>query len=318
MKLVRVPVVFSTWWGARSGVESQDRALGLEKAALERRGGRTWTCLPARSWIHCLPSSQVLLSALHRGERQRGLGVRRAVGRTRERNAQEASLAAALDELVGLDDELVGEDPVRERRIGRDLVRLRVPRDLRRKQYKRVSSRCSGSGCGVGDEARAMGDDASDFDEARSAGLVRAAARLCAPSRRRSLSRSRRTSARSGTRRPPRHLDSALSAGPHPSEMLQKVGSRSTGGRDVQHERREREETDLGDLDLGRGEALARLDLGADGGSAGEVVGDEELGVELADRLQGVVQGQQGRAVGKWRRCRRPSDERERTLEAMV
>ena len=44
--------------------------------------------------------------------------------------SQESSLSAALDELVRLDDELVGEHPRRQGRIGGDLVGGRVPRNL--------------------------------------------------------------------------------------------------------------------------------------------------------------------------------------------
>lgn len=56
----------------------------------------------------------------------------RVLERDGAENAQEASLATALDELIGLDDELVGEDPVGKSGVGGDLVGLRVPRDLHR------------------------------------------------------------------------------------------------------------------------------------------------------------------------------------------
>lgn len=64
------------------------------------------------------------------------------------RDAQEASLATALDELVGLDDELVGEDPVRERAIRGNRVGLRVPRDLFAVRGTRSAASFEGSGWG--------------------------------------------------------------------------------------------------------------------------------------------------------------------------
>lgn len=85
-----------------------------------------WTCLPARSEIHCFASSQVLFSALSAN----GSVAAPDVNIENAKDAQETGLAATLDELIRLGDELLGEDPVRQSGIVGDLLRLRVPRDL--------------------------------------------------------------------------------------------------------------------------------------------------------------------------------------------
>jgi hypothetical protein len=88
--------------------------------------------LPARSSIHFLPSGHSLFSALRIDEIHRQLLGVNSTRESRIRDAQKSGLSTTLDELVGLDDELLSEDPTGKRRVGGEGSGSRVPGDLER------------------------------------------------------------------------------------------------------------------------------------------------------------------------------------------
>jgi hypothetical protein len=67
--------------------------------------------------FNALPIKPPSVSLVRLTERERGY-------------VQKASLSTTLDELIGLRDELLGENPVGEGRLVGDLLGFGVPRDL--------------------------------------------------------------------------------------------------------------------------------------------------------------------------------------------
>jgi hypothetical protein len=75
-----------------------------------------------------------LFNALSRGKNETTVSPVRSRRIRKEEDVQKASLSTTLDELIGLRNELLSENPVGKSRLVGDLLGFRVPRDLLRRR----------------------------------------------------------------------------------------------------------------------------------------------------------------------------------------